>query len=238
MGTPHTTAETRFNPEEFRNLTPSEVRNYYLERVPWIRSSRGIQWRGPCPLHHSTNKKSVSFVINPTNGFWNCKSQCGRGGDIISLEMELTGVNFITALSQIYNILGKPVPERHQLTREEYISFRDTKLAAEKEQSDSDNFAIAAIALAEEVLSVLDSESTERALHTQLITKLHSSPVVVYREWMQRDPQYTRAIVAVGRKRQSRCASLTWKIINALSKLDPSEDSQACIDEILGEATQ
>ena len=74
----------------------------------------------------------------------------------------------------------------------------------------------------------------ERALHTQLITNLRDSPVYVYREWMQRDPQYTRAMVAVGKKHQDQSISLTRKIVNALSKLEPSEDSQTYIDKILG----
>lgn len=41
-------------------------------------------------------------------------SQCARGGDIITLERELSGADFLTARDNVYSIIGRPSPENRE----------------------------------------------------------------------------------------------------------------------------
>jgi hypothetical protein len=85
-------------------FTPSQVRMYYHARVPDL-EQRGTEWRGPCPVH---NGEGDNFAVHAETGQWYCHSCCQRGGDIIQLERELTGVDFPTALAQVNDIVGRP----------------------------------------------------------------------------------------------------------------------------------
>src|SRR5579864_575160 len=83
-------------------FTPFEVAAYYRARVPDL-SQRGTgEWRGRCPIHRGTRD---SFAVNPETGNWFCHSQCGRGGSIFDFEMELSGVQFREAASNIEILL-------------------------------------------------------------------------------------------------------------------------------------
>ena len=79
-------------------FTPDEVSAYYAERVPHLKQSQAAEWRGPCPIHHG---KKDNFAVNPVNGVWFCHSECGRGGDILKLEEELTGSDFPTCKAKV-----------------------------------------------------------------------------------------------------------------------------------------
>jgi hypothetical protein len=85
------------------NFTPAEISKYYAARVPDL-PQRGTEWRGGCPIHHG---KDPNFAVNPETGQSYCHSQCGRGWDIISLEMELSGVDFSHALARVEAIVGR-----------------------------------------------------------------------------------------------------------------------------------
>lgn len=84
-------------------FTPSEVSSYYASRVPGA-NLRGGEWRFPCPIHQG---KEDNFSVAPDSGLWKCHSQCGRGGDILTLEMELTGANFPEAKAEVFRIMGR-----------------------------------------------------------------------------------------------------------------------------------
>ena len=88
-------------------FSPYEVRSYYAARVPALRMSDGAEWRGPCPIH---NGKDHNFAVNSTTGLWMCFSQCARGGDIITLERELSATDFVTARDNVYNLIGRESP--------------------------------------------------------------------------------------------------------------------------------
>ena len=75
-------------------FTPGEVSRYYAERVPSLKHQRAAEWRGPCPIHQG---KRDSFAVNAETGQAYCHSQCGRGWDMIALEMDLSSANFKTA---------------------------------------------------------------------------------------------------------------------------------------------
>jgi KaiC/GvpD/RAD55 family RecA-like ATPase len=86
-------------------LTGSEVRSYYASRVPSLKINNQREWRGPCPVHGG---KDPNFAVNAETGLAQCHSQCGRGWDPISLEMELAGSDFPRAKTAVFEIVGRP----------------------------------------------------------------------------------------------------------------------------------
>jgi DNA primase len=76
------------------NFTRAEVSSYYRSRVPILRQSQAGEWRSPCLIHKG---EGDNFSVNPETGNWFCHSQCGRGGSLIDLEMELSSLDFKAA---------------------------------------------------------------------------------------------------------------------------------------------
>jgi len=89
-------------------FSPGEVSVYYAARVPQLKQRRAAEWRGPCPIHQG---KDDNFAVDPASGDWYCHSICGRGGDIIGLEMALTGADFKTAKAEVFRLVGRIEPE-------------------------------------------------------------------------------------------------------------------------------
>ena len=85
-------------------FTSGEVNRYYDTRVPRLKRLRKPEWRGPCPIHQG---KDDNFAVRAETGLWHCHSACGRGGDILDLEMELTGADFKTAKVEVFRIIGR-----------------------------------------------------------------------------------------------------------------------------------
>ena len=85
-------------------FTAADVAAYYAARVPNLKQRRATQWRSPCPIHHG---KDHNFAVNPDTGLWFCHSACGCGGDILSLEMALTGADFKTAKAEVFRLVGR-----------------------------------------------------------------------------------------------------------------------------------
>src|ERR1035438_7116769 len=96
----------------------ADIARYYGVRMPSLKQ-QGKEWRGPCPVHKGTRD---SFAVNPGTGMACCHSSCDRGWDIIALEQELGGKNFLGAKTDLYAILGRAVEEfkkipKHQIPR-------------------------------------------------------------------------------------------------------------------------
>jgi CHC2 zinc finger len=89
-------------------FTPGEVSRFYKDRIPHLKQA-GAQWRCGCPKHGG---KDPNFSVEPATGRWYCHSVCGRGGDIIDLEMALTGADFKTAKAEVFRIVGRIEPRR------------------------------------------------------------------------------------------------------------------------------
>lgn len=83
----------------------TQIAAYYRARVPKLKQA-GAEWRGPCPIHRGQRN---SFAVDPATGRWCCHSDCGRGGDMIELEMALTGTDFNTAKAEVFRIVGRSV---------------------------------------------------------------------------------------------------------------------------------
>lgn len=87
------------------NFSAGEVASYYASRMPDMRQTTSREWRTRCPVHSGTNP---SFAVNSETGFAHCHSQCGRGFDMISLEQELSGIDFVRAKDRVYELVGRP----------------------------------------------------------------------------------------------------------------------------------
>lgn len=86
------------------DFTESEVSSYFTQRVPGLKQSGQREWRGKCPVH---NGKDDNFAVDSRTGMSKCHSQCGKGWDILGLERELEGVDFIRAKESVYRIVGR-----------------------------------------------------------------------------------------------------------------------------------
>ncbi|MCE5250118.1 DNA primase [bacterium] len=69
---------------------------------------KGSTWLGLCPFH---NEKTPSFNVNREGQFYHCFG-CGKGGDVISFLMDITGMSFMEAMEQLSERTGLPMPER------------------------------------------------------------------------------------------------------------------------------
>ena len=86
------------------NPTPVEVAAYYAARIADLKQRDSGEWRGRCPIHLGDRD---SFAVNPKTGEWYCHSECGRGGDMINLEMELSATDFKSAKAAVLLMTGR-----------------------------------------------------------------------------------------------------------------------------------
>jgi putative DNA primase/helicase len=89
-------------------FTPGEVSRFYNDRLRHLKQ-HGAEWSCGCPRHGG---KDANFKVEAATGRWYCHSVCGCGGDIIDLEMALTGADFKTAKAEVFRIVGRIEP-RH-----------------------------------------------------------------------------------------------------------------------------
>ncbi|MEK7752024.1 MAG: CHC2 zinc finger domain-containing protein [Acidobacteriota bacterium] len=78
-------------------VSAADVERYVRAHIPKAKR-QGHEWRAPCPIHKGQRD---SFAVNAEDGAWFCHSQCGRGGSLFDLEMELTGCDFKAAAERI-----------------------------------------------------------------------------------------------------------------------------------------
>jgi len=182
-------------------------------------SQRGRHWRGRCPLHQG---KRASFSVNPTTGWWECFSECGRRGSLIDFEMMLAGVDFIRAISSVFDIVGRRRPERARITREEWLALQNAREREIQERFEILYFSESAVILAEDVLEQLSPCDPERSVQTRLIESLRKDPGTVYRNCRRDHPAITSALVEAGRRSDWRLQMSLLRFIERMAR----EDSQ------------
>jgi putative DNA primase/helicase len=85
------------------DLLPGQIAAYYRARVAGLKKQGG-EYRAPCPIHQGTD---LNFSVNLDKGVWQCHSTCKRGGGVLDLEMELTGVaTKAAAFKRVAKLLG------------------------------------------------------------------------------------------------------------------------------------
>ncbi len=86
-------------------FTDAEVRTYFASRAPKLHESGG-ELRGPCPVHGGAGP---NFSVSLETGLACCHSQCGKGWDLIGVEQELSGFDFIRAKERVFELIGRPL---------------------------------------------------------------------------------------------------------------------------------
>lgn len=107
---------------------------------------RGTSLWGVCPFHA---EKTASFHVNAREQYYHCFG-CGKGGDVFSFLMDMTGMSFMEALEQVASRAGMAMPER--------ISYDKER------KSDIDRIIQANIAAAEYFYHSLQADSGKAAL--------------------------------------------------------------------------
>ena len=78
-----------------------------LQFEPTVR--HGDQWRGPCPVHGSSNPRSRSFSVNVRLGRYHCFA-CGSRGHALELWSAVHGVSLCAAAVELCQLLGVEIP--------------------------------------------------------------------------------------------------------------------------------
>ncbi len=111
-----------------RKISLYDVLMHIQWRPIW---SRGLQERGPCPLHGSKSPRSRSFAVS--GEVWYCH-KCKKGGGWLELWIQLYGLNAYDAAVLACEALGREIPllQRPSMAAKErngeeerYISLED-----------------------------------------------------------------------------------------------------------------
>jgi CHC2 zinc finger len=189
-----------------------EVANYFATRVPDL-AQRGKRWRGRCPIHRG---QGYNFSVNPESGLWRCWSSCGLGGDIITLEMALSGSSWREAVAVIEHAIGRVLIDR-PATRTEQRSFTEARKHEQAEMREAEYFRIAAISMAETALEDLPDTAPDRYDLTQLLIVVRSSRSAdllrLYRDYLAHEPRLTAALVYAGAQAWNRLCNRLARFI-------------------------
>ena len=79
-------------------MPPPDI--YYRDTIPTLTRANATGWaQVRCPFHDDANA-SLSVHDNNERGVWRCFALCG-GGDLVSRHMNLWGLEFQDALSDL-----------------------------------------------------------------------------------------------------------------------------------------
>jgi hypothetical protein len=196
------------------SFSSADVAAYYAARVLALRQ-RGKRWHGRCPIHRG---KRDSFSVDPETGLWRCWSQCGRGGDIITLEMELTCATWRDAVAETERIIGRVLLDR-PATRRERRALAQGREREQREMPSAEYFRIAAVRVLERLLDDVFPEAVpERYAPTQLRLALRADGVAlpaIYRDFRAREPRLTAALVHAGERAWRRLCTRLARFVAA-----------------------
>jgi len=95
---------------DFNTLRDEITMEQVLELIHFVPSSRlGDQWRGPCPVHQSTSRKSRSLSVNLTTRRY-CCHKCQSRGNQLELWAQIHQLSIYDAAIDLCRALGRPVP--------------------------------------------------------------------------------------------------------------------------------
>lgn len=81
-----------------------------LALLGWTaRTQRGVQARGPCPLHGARTLTSRSFSAHLGKNVWHC-FRCSASGNALELWAQATRQELYPAVVDLYRRLGRPLP--------------------------------------------------------------------------------------------------------------------------------
>jgi DNA primase len=207
-------------------LAPFEVALYYAARLPALRQ-RGKRWRAPCPIHGG---KHDSFSVNSESGLWRCWSTCGRGGDIIALEMALTGATWRDAVAEIERIIGRVLLERPATNTERRV-FAERRHAANDAAADIEHWRNMAIHEANRrKLAAAQSGDNEALARAASLCHLleNGSPADIVRGFIRQrasDPADVARLIAAGRNCDIEAQRITAEAVLLLAAAEALRDA-------------
>jgi len=163
-------------------MTAAEIaRQLGLRRV-------GTAWRGSCPVCGGRSR----FQIRE-----------GRSGPLVWCW---AGCKPADLLGELRRRGLWPQPERRELTPAERRAAAEQRRRDERDLEAARNFGAAADLLVDELLETLPVADLSRGPLTAMKAAMRTETglLVEYRDWREREPELTAALVAAGRNRGAR----------------------------------
>jgi len=148
----------------------------------------GQAWRGSCPLCGGRNRFQIREGRNAA--LLTCWGGCDRK-DLLA-ELRRRGL--------------LPQPERRELTPAERRAAAEQRRRDERDLEAARYFRLAAELLADELLETLPVADLSRGPLTAMKAAMRTETGLLaeYRDWCEREPELTAALVAAGRNRGAR----------------------------------
>ena len=140
------------------------------------------------------NPQAVS--LNDAKGCW-YDHRDNVGGGILDLIRRVRGGTRSDALEWLAELKGVSIDSRPFRDRASIAATREHRRA-------STYFASVARIMCETALESLAPEDPSRAIYTELLAPLRTSPLSEYTAWCEHQPLFTAALVRAGRSRQRR----------------------------------
>lgn len=110
---PPTSCENQLRPLDFALLRQQVSIRAVLEQLSWHpNTTRGVQWRGTCPLHGQTetaDPKSRCFAVETDKNIY-CCHRCGSQGNVLDLWIALRGKPILEAGWDMVETFGLEPP--------------------------------------------------------------------------------------------------------------------------------
>jgi len=95
---------------DFEILRTEITMREVLDQLGFVASRRfGSQLRGPCPIHHSTSRRSRSFSVNLDTARFYCH-KCHRWGNQLELWVAVHDLTIYEVAVDLCGALGREVP--------------------------------------------------------------------------------------------------------------------------------
>jgi transposase len=107
---PPTSCENQLRPLDFALLRQQVSIRAVLEQLSWHPNrTRGVQWRGSCPLHEQADPKSRCFAVETDKNIY-CCHRCGSQGNVLDLWVALRGKPILEAGWDMVETFGLEPP--------------------------------------------------------------------------------------------------------------------------------
>jgi hypothetical protein len=163
---------------------------------------------GGGPLRHGRGRafwrggEGFNVSLDDQKNVWH-DFVANEGGGVLDLVMRIRGCDRRGAYTWVAAEFTLPTSDLTPAEREAHARQRAYHHA---DLRNAQMFAVAAYQLADALLEDLDACDLQRGPLTRLIASLRTDAGILleYRQWRERHPTLTRALVAAGRKHQER----------------------------------
>jgi hypothetical protein len=137
-----------------------------------------------------------AVALNDSKGCW-YDHRDNIGGGVLDLIRRVRGGTRADALEWLAELKGVSMDSRP-------LRDRTSIAATWQHRRESDYFVGVARIMSETALESLAPEDPSRAIYTELLAALSTSPLSEYTAWCEHQPQVAAALVRAGRSRQRR----------------------------------